>query len=156
MNVDARLYELRPRFLKIEFRFADFHAGPFGASENPGSGFDLKLGPENRCLHRGDFRGHIAAGVARRANRIAGRAEHPVVRLFDFMVLVAGHATGETEILKRLRVRALRKEIAFLAMTLSAHRRNRIHSRRPRAMVAVTAIAGRRSEIMTLEQRDAM
>src|SRR5215467_3530887 len=71
----------------------------------------------------------------------------------NFVIVVTHHTSGEAQLLKRGRVRALAEKVSFLAMTLAADARHRFHGGRPRAVVAMTVVAGRCSQVVTLDQR---
>src|SRR5215471_13146006 len=94
--------------------------------------------------------------MTKRTDPIAECAQHSIVGLFDFVVLMASNASCEAEILKRLGVRTLCKQFVLLPVTLAAHARYRIQTRRARPMVAVTIVTCGCTEIVAVDQCNGM
>ena len=107
---NASFDELGIRLLQIEFWFADLHAGAFGSGENLGCGVDLQPQTEDGSLHDVYFRsGVFAYRVTGHTNAGVLCAQHSVIGLMNFVVIVTHHTCRQSHRLKRGLVGTLAK-----------------------------------------------
>ena len=83
------------------------------------------------------------------ADGLLARADHFVAGLSDEMITVALNAFTELTLIKRRFVRTDLEQLSLARMARPADIRDRSYSRRRRAMIAMTIVAGRRGEVLS-------
>ena len=74
-------------------------------------------------------------------------AEHRIASLDDLMITMTASAAGDAHLHKDLAMRTLVEQFGIHRVTLTTNINHRRNSRRRRAMIAMTIVAGRRRQI---------